>query len=222
MAGEIFDGASLEEALLTDSLTTSAAVQLIGMVKPSEVKGFIAFTRAGCDHWMDIPTNMIEKAEHRSTTRCKEHSHPVLALTLKEPKDPEAKILLALLAQPSPMPMAMPGGGIPTRHMPMTMPGGVRRRQRTYPTRRAMMSRELGGWGLGGWGGSEWWGDGWFGDGSDDPDPDPDPDPSVCWTEVKTVPCGSSGVFPYTDVMCTEVWQCCSSREVGTVCWRPA
>jgi hypothetical protein len=66
---------------------------------------------SGCEEWIDVPTAMIDQAEKIGSSRCKDHSHPVFKLQLKEPKTPETRILYSLLAQRtsapglSPMPM---------------------------------------------------------------------------------------------------------------------
>jgi hypothetical protein len=93
-----FTGASLEEALRGGALDQpGASVALIGMVKASGKAGYIAFTRAGCDNWVELPTKMIEKAEQRGVSRCRDHSHPIFELVLNVTDSPEAKIFAALL-----------------------------------------------------------------------------------------------------------------------------
>ena len=104
MQEKTFTGASLEKALKNDALTRSE-IELVGMVKSSEKVGHVSFTRSGCDTWVDLPNDMIEQAEHLGQNACKDHSHPVVKITLKEAKNPEAQILSALLAQPTPMPI---------------------------------------------------------------------------------------------------------------------
>jgi hypothetical protein len=74
-------------------------VELVGMVKSSTKDGHVAFSRTGCDGWIDLPIDMIEQAEVRGQRACKGHSHPFVKLSLKEAKDPQAQILSALLAQ---------------------------------------------------------------------------------------------------------------------------
>jgi hypothetical protein len=91
-------GGQLEQALRDDKLG-AAAVPLTGMVKKAEKIGHIAFTRAGCDTWVDIPVEMIEHAEHVGQQTCKDHTHPIMRLTLKTSDNPEQQILMALLAQ---------------------------------------------------------------------------------------------------------------------------
>ena len=106
-----FSGASLEKALKEGGLTQTPAL-LTGMVKSSEKSGHVSFSQSGCDMWVDLPTDMIESADHTGQRSCRDHSHPVMRITLKEPKDPEGRILLSLLAQAATNPSAeMPFGG---------------------------------------------------------------------------------------------------------------
>ena len=103
MSDKIFTGATLEEALKNDDFELSGT-EMTGMVKASKKAGHIAFTRSGCENWVDIPIGVIEKAEQLGKAPCKDHWHPIFKLTLKEPKDAEAKVFAALLA-------AVPQGG---------------------------------------------------------------------------------------------------------------
>jgi hypothetical protein len=98
MQDESFTGEALEKALVNDELS-EPGLELLGMVKASDQKGHVSFTASGCDDWIDIPTKMIEQAERVGSSQCKDHSHPVFKLILKESKNSEAQILSALLAQ---------------------------------------------------------------------------------------------------------------------------
>lgn len=99
-----FTGDALLKALDKGELTLAPATgtTLAGMVKKSDQPGCIAFTPAGCDAWIDIPTSMIEKAIHIGERRCKDHSHVVVQITLKQPKDAEAQLLAKLLMASAP------------------------------------------------------------------------------------------------------------------------
>jgi hypothetical protein len=100
MSGRTFSGQDLAKALQAGEFEQPGLV-LTGMVKPSEQKGHVAFARGGCDTWVDLPTSMIEQAEHVGSRPCEDHSHPVFRITLKESDDPQAKLLGQLLsAQP--------------------------------------------------------------------------------------------------------------------------
>ena len=126
MQPKSFTGAELANALKQDTFTMSG-VELVGMVKSSENEGHISFTRAGCDSWIEVPIALIEQAEHLGQNRCKDHTHPVFKITLKQPKDPEALIFSALLAQRPPMPLkpaSMPNPTTP--QSPFQTPTSVR------------------------------------------------------------------------------------------------
>jgi hypothetical protein len=113
-----FSGESLEEALREGTLAASRATTLTGMVKSSERAGYIGFTMAGCDTWVDLPSALIQSAASLGTSTCQDHSHPVMRITLKESHDPGSEALMALLSQ-----VARPVGG-----MSASSP------QPTYPT----------------------------------------------------------------------------------------
>ncbi|WP_193045258.1 hypothetical protein [Mycolicibacterium baixiangningiae] len=103
MRAKTYDGAALEEALRSD-LFANAGVELVGMLKPTDKSGHIQFTKSGCDAWVELPTSMIDNAEHLGQARCKDHSHPIFKILLKEATSPEAKVLATLLAQPATTP----------------------------------------------------------------------------------------------------------------------
>lgn len=103
MNSKSFSGADLEKAL-TEGNLTQAQTSLTGMVKPSEESGHVSFTQSGCDTWVDLPTDMIESADHLGQRPCRDHSHPIMRITLKEPKDAQGRILAALLTQATPSP----------------------------------------------------------------------------------------------------------------------
>jgi hypothetical protein len=100
MPGKTFTGETLAQALESGEFEQPAAagVVLTGMVKPSEQTGHVAFARGGCDTWVELPTSLIENAEHIGARPCEDHSHPVFRITLRESDDPQAKLLGQLLA----------------------------------------------------------------------------------------------------------------------------
>jgi hypothetical protein len=101
MPEEPWTGVSLEEALRGGELERPG-FELVGMVKAAEEAGRISFSRTGCNGWVDIPSELIERAEHIGEQPCHESVHPVFRLHLKQPKDPEAKVLAALLMSSGP------------------------------------------------------------------------------------------------------------------------
>jgi hypothetical protein len=105
--GAALDGAALEKAL-GEHKFDQATTQLIGMVKASANQAHVSFAPVGCEAWVDLPSAMIEKAEHIGHQSCKDHSHPVFRLSLKEPTDPQAKALWALLTARAPNSLSMP------------------------------------------------------------------------------------------------------------------
>jgi hypothetical protein len=101
MAETAYTGSSLEQALKSGTLE-KPAIELVGMVKASEKANHISFARGDCETWIDLPTNLIDHAEHVGQRSCRDHVHPVCKVTLKEPKDPTAQILSSLLATSMP------------------------------------------------------------------------------------------------------------------------
>ena len=101
MHDKAMSGSQLEQALMDGKLAAGAAT-MTGMVKKSEKLGHVAFTRAGCDTWVDMPVEMIESAEHIGHQTCKDHTHPLVRVTLKTSDNPKEQILIALLAQQPP------------------------------------------------------------------------------------------------------------------------
>jgi hypothetical protein len=97
MPGQTFTGQALVNALKAGEFDHPGIV-LTGMVKPSEQQDHVSFAHGGCDTWVDLPTSMIEHAEHVGSRPCEEHSHPVFRITLGESDDPQAKVLGQLLA----------------------------------------------------------------------------------------------------------------------------
>jgi hypothetical protein len=104
MEAREFSGDALLQALEKGELTlpVAAGTTLVGMVKRSDQPGCLSFTPAGCDTWVDMPTSMIEKAVHLGERRCKDHSHAVVRITVKQPADAEGQLLAKLLMALSP------------------------------------------------------------------------------------------------------------------------
>ncbi len=121
MPGQTFTGEALVDALSSGELDHQPGIVLSGMVKPSEQPDHVAFARGGCDTWVDLPTSMIEEAEHVGSRPCEDHSHPVFRIRLKQSDDPQAKLLGQLLAsQPSMAPRTpFPGRGLPGSRIPL-------------------------------------------------------------------------------------------------------
>lgn len=93
-----YTGALLEKALASNELSKSS-FYLTGMVKSSQKPGYIAFTSAGCDSWVNIPVAIIEKAQKIGSQGCRDHSHPLMRLTIHQPSSEEGNLFYALLNQ---------------------------------------------------------------------------------------------------------------------------
>jgi hypothetical protein len=118
VAGKTFTGQGLVDALGAGEFDHPPGVVLTGMVKPSELEDHVAFARGGCETWIDLPTSLIEQAEHVGSRPCKDHAHPVFRITLRESEDPQATLLARLLAAgPEPRLRQLPPGfGAPAPH----------------------------------------------------------------------------------------------------------
>jgi len=106
--GAAFDGAGLEQALAEHRFDQPATGHLVGMVRPSQRKGHVSFAPSGCESWVEVPSAMIDEAEHLGERTCRDHSHPVFRLSLREPADPQAKVLMELLTARAPLPSTLP------------------------------------------------------------------------------------------------------------------
>ncbi len=98
MTKTIYTGEELAEALSDGSFEHAPrSTVLVGLIKKSDNKGSVAFTISGCDTWVNIPSNMIESAEHLGFSRCGDHSYAKVKLKLFEPKNVDAKVIWSLL-----------------------------------------------------------------------------------------------------------------------------
>jgi hypothetical protein len=95
------NGSSLEQALSDGSLETRSAggASLVCMVKKSDKHAHVSITAAGCQEWIDLPSDLIEEAEVIGRRQCKDHEHPLVRISLKPPTTEEGKTLSILLRQ---------------------------------------------------------------------------------------------------------------------------
>jgi hypothetical protein len=118
---------------------SAAPVRLTGMVKKADgsEKAIRFAPGTNCAGWVTIPLDLIEGVEMLRTVPCRDHTHPFVKLTLKEPRSPEGKALFALLGSVQNAPAAMspkpagpfPGPGYggapaPSGFRPALRPGG--------------------------------------------------------------------------------------------------
>jgi hypothetical protein len=87
------------DLLHEDKVDAPAPLTLVGMVKKSAGKeASFQFAPGGnCTNWVTIPLELIEGVEVIRTITCKDHSHPLITLSLKSPKTPEGKVFFAIL-----------------------------------------------------------------------------------------------------------------------------
>lgn len=95
MSEKRYTGSDLENALKKGELRSSRCIA--GFVKESSVKGYVSFSMTNGRQWIDMPTKMIESAEQLSVISSS-IDDPTVRITLREPGDAEAKVLLALLS----------------------------------------------------------------------------------------------------------------------------
>ena len=108
VSGNTYSGDALEAALKEGTVADPTTVWT-GMVKRSDKGGYVSFARFGCEAWVDVPIDMIEHAQSLGVRACRDHSHPVMAVRFKVPKDTEGKTFLALLAQTGSSPVFRAG-----------------------------------------------------------------------------------------------------------------
>ncbi|MFJ9550816.1 hypothetical protein [Streptomyces erythrochromogenes] len=73
-------------------------IRVIGMVKAGEGESdHILFSRH-CTDWIPIPVDMIQTLEHLDSVQCKDHSHPLAAITFREPESPEVRVFAGLFS----------------------------------------------------------------------------------------------------------------------------
>lgn len=95
-----FTGADFAQTLAEGTLKTTLVIR--GMVKASDDPSIVQFCGDGrCGVWIPIPSNLIEKAIYLGETRCKDHSHQVAEIQLRDPSpgNPEAVLFAALFEQ---------------------------------------------------------------------------------------------------------------------------
>jgi hypothetical protein len=115
MADERLSGKALEKALRGGEFD-KPSLEIVGMVKASEEAGNVSFSPTDCESWIDVPTDLIASAERVGDRPCRDHSHPVFRLVLKESDDPSAKLLAAVVAsfrRTRPTPVAPRGPRLP-------------------------------------------------------------------------------------------------------------
>ena len=85
------------ESLKRDDLKQPASLR--GMVKPAEgdADALMFVPGTSCRAWTKVPLALIESVKFLKNVPCRDHTHPLVSLQLKEPKTDEGRMLLSLL-----------------------------------------------------------------------------------------------------------------------------
>lgn len=77
---------------------SNSSLVFTGLIdKSDDDPSMIRFARGlDCQQWKKIPTSAIEKVQFVQTVRCKDHSHPLVHLFLKEPQSPDGHAFAAV------------------------------------------------------------------------------------------------------------------------------
>ena len=88
-----------------------------GMIKPTEGDDeSIMFARVGdCGTWVKVSASQVDDIKLLHTVRCKDHTHPLVHLFMKEPQSSEGKAFAALANLHSSPPPA-PAGALMAPH----------------------------------------------------------------------------------------------------------
>lgn len=83
--------------LKSGEIEASTPFALMGMVKEAGDSQHLLFASGtDCDTWTELPLSMIESIEVRDVVPCRDHTHPVVKLQLKEPGSDEARAFASL------------------------------------------------------------------------------------------------------------------------------
>lgn len=88
------DRSKFSAKAMFDELDKGPQYTLTGMVKADPNKtNVVLFSDLGdCSHWMEIDEKLISEFERHGSTPCDDHSHPVVTLHLKHPKNTDQQL----------------------------------------------------------------------------------------------------------------------------------
>jgi hypothetical protein len=77
---------------------SNSSLVFTGLIdKSDDDPSMILFARGiDCQQWKKIPTSAIVKVQFVQSVRCKDHSHPLVHLFLKEPQSPDGHAFAAV------------------------------------------------------------------------------------------------------------------------------
>ena len=84
---------------LRDEEAGGSGAEFVALAKASDRDDHVALSPSmSCDHWVDVPVYLINRAEVTSRQRCKDHSHTVARIRLEKPKSSEDNAFADLLS----------------------------------------------------------------------------------------------------------------------------
>jgi hypothetical protein len=89
-------GTELEQSLRSEDFGRPS-YELEGMLRALPRQGVIQFSPDDCDLWVDLPVELIERADRTGDHACRDALYPVFRIRFREPSDQTARALLAAL-----------------------------------------------------------------------------------------------------------------------------
>jgi hypothetical protein len=96
MAQGTLSGTELEQSLRSEG-SGQPSYELEGMLRALPKLGVIQFSPRDCDSWVDLPVELIERADRTGDYACRDVLYPVFRIKFREPSDQTARALLAAL-----------------------------------------------------------------------------------------------------------------------------
>ncbi|MFI6170783.1 hypothetical protein ACIBCN_28650 [Nocardia sp. NPDC051052] len=83
--------------LSADELPEAEDVKILGLAKVADEPSGLYFTSsASCERWSRVPVELVESIQHMATTTCRDHTHPVVAITFKQPDESQSGLAFLL------------------------------------------------------------------------------------------------------------------------------
>ena len=147
-------GSTLEQFLKDLAGNTLGRIEHVAMVKPDDGKsgGLLVAVQPGCERWIPLPAAVIDRVEYLETARCKDHTHPLVRLTLRMPPEdnPIAVLFAELLFQQTKSAALSASSSADLSVLPSAQFGALDRAAagRRVPARDRGTLSALAGWGL--------------------------------------------------------------------------
>jgi hypothetical protein len=89
-----------------------APLAFVGMAKEAQDDQHLLFASGtACEQWIEVPLALVERVELGGMVPCRDHSHPLVKLELKEPESEEARLFAALARSRAGSAPAIAGAG---------------------------------------------------------------------------------------------------------------